>query len=287
MSCSLTSPADRQQRFVASSQTIPASDVDVAKSVLLKDIRFLQIEKHFVDPPQYNQKIALVSFIPSKTAKPDKDGFYGFMKVRGVYGTEEEANERAEYLISNVDSYHEINHVHVGRPFPVTVAEGYAAEVKKVDVKKKATQVISEDILEKKRQEKQEIEEMKRREKALIEEGNKAQRDEPVVDDFDQYITEQVKRAQLIWTYVETKKKLQQMKESIHKVSEVIQEYDTTHPDFFGNYREKYYNARKEAGLPAESEGDENSFLKFLGLDLSDALNEDDEKTVVKTNIDE
>ena len=97
-----------------------------------------------------------MSFVPSSGAKPDKDQIYGMMKVRGVYATEEEANERADFIIRNVDSYHEIFHCHVGRPFPITINDDYASSVKSIDIRKKTTELISEDILNKKRQEKEE-----------------------------------------------------------------------------------------------------------------------------------
>lgn len=269
-SSSLTAPADREGKFTPVKVVLDEEEVGRAKETLVKDLTFTQVEQHFADPTQFGQKICLVSFIPSKGARPDKDNIYGMMKVRGVYATEDEANERAEFLIRNVDSYHEIFHCHVGRPFPITTSDAFSNEVKSIDIKKKTTEIISEDILTQKRNERQQVEEIKQKEKALLEESNRAQRDEPL-DPFEVYITEQVKRAQLIWTYVETQKKMVQMKDSIAKATQAIQDADTEHPDFYEKYKERYYQARKEAGLP-EDTSNENSFIKFLGLDLSEAL---------------
>jgi hypothetical protein len=111
------------------------------------------------------------------------------------------------------------------------------------------------------------LEEMKQREKALLEESDRAQRNEPL-DDFETYITEQVKRAQLLWTYLETKKKMAQMRESIEKTSASLKEKEDANPDYFTRYKERYYQARKEAGLP--SENTDESFLKYLGVDILD-----------------
>jgi hypothetical protein len=209
-----------------------------------------------------------VSFIPAKGAKPDKDNIYGMMKIRGVFASEQEANDRAEFIIKNVDSYNEIFHTYVGRPFPITTSDIYANEIKTIDIKQKTTDVISNDILSKKKNEKQEIEQMKEREKALLEESKKAQEDSPL-DEFEQYITQQVKRAQLIWTYKETTAKLKQMKESIHKSTAIIREIESEHEDFLSKYKERYYQARKEANLKDE---DESSFLQYLGKDLEDSI---------------
>ena len=269
MTTSLTSPADRTGKFVSTRGVLSDQEVDEGVKVLSKDIRFTQVERHFADPAQFGQKITLVSFIPSKGAKPDKDNIYGMMKVRGVYATEDEANERAEFLIRNVDSYHEIFHAYVGRPFPITTSEAFSDEIKQIDIRQKTTDIISEDILTQKKNERQQIEEIKQKEKKLLEESKKAERNEPI-DDFEQYITEQVKRAQLIWTYVETTKKMEQMKESIAITSDTIKNYDDKNPDYFSRYKERYYEARKEAGIPDDSS--EDSFIKYLGMDLKDVV---------------
>lgn len=265
---SLLSPADREMikaGNVDKARLGPLDDVNVqsAMDVLNKDITFAQVDRYYADPPQINQKIVLVSFIPSNGAKPDKDNIYGMMKVRGVYATEEEANERAEFLIRNVDSYHDIYHAFVGRPFPVTTSDGFASSIKTIDIRKKTTELISEDILSKKRQEKEEMLDIQEREKKLLEESNRAKEGKPI-DSFDEYITENVKRAQLAWTFHETKKKILQMKNSFKTSTQRIQELDNENPGFVDSYREKYMEARKASGIP----DDNDSFIKYLGMDL-------------------
>ena len=126
---SLVAPADREKTDMYKPkcvQPLNPDDLPKAMEALNKDITFAQVDRYYADPQQINQKIALVSFIPSSGATPDKDNIYGMMKVRGVYGSEEEANERAEFIIRNVDSYHEVYHAFVGRPFPVTNSDGFA-----------------------------------------------------------------------------------------------------------------------------------------------------------------
>lgn len=234
---------------------------------LNQKVEFLQVDRYYADPVQMNQLIGLVSFVPSKEAIPDKDGIYGMMKVRGVYATDREANERAEFLIRNVDSFHDIYHVHVGRPFPITNSEKYSNEIKNIDIRKKTTQIISEDIVEKKRQEQKDMQEMKEREQQLLAESKRAQNDEPR-DTFEEYITENVKRAQLIWTYHETKKKMDQMRLGFQKATERIQELDDSYPLYKDQYRDKYMEARRESGIPENND----SFIQYLGLDLSISL---------------
>jgi hypothetical protein len=260
---SLLSPFDKKSQQMRLNQTFSEEEVDILKEKLNKDIRDLQIDRYYADPNQHGQNICLVSFIPSTGATPDKDNIYGMMKVRGVYATEEEANERADFIIRNVDSYHEIFHCKVGRPFPVTEDNEFASTVNSIDILKKTTELISKDILSKKKEEKEEMEGIQEREKNLLEESKKAQEGEPM-DIFDEYITMNVKRAQLLWTYKETKEKLKQMKNSYLQSIERIKEIDIEMPEFKEQYKEKYMSARRDAGIPDEK----NSFVEYLGLDI-------------------
>lgn len=262
---SLIAPSDRQPTYHQVKKLDPLSPTEVqsAFDTLNKDISFTQVDRYYADPPLLNQKVTLVSFVPAKGATPDKDNIYGMMKVRGTFATEEEANQRAEFLIRNVDSYHEIFHALVGRPFPVTTADHFASSIKSIDIRKKTTELISEDILSKKRQEKMEMEDIQDREKKLLEESKRAQEGLPI-DPFDEYITENVKRAQLVWTFHETRKKMLQMRSTFEKATVRIRELDQLHPDFVNQYEQKYMEARRASGIA----DDNDSFIKYLGLDL-------------------
>jgi hypothetical protein len=270
---SLTSPEDLKKidkTTIKCRSTIPPlseTETEIAIPVLSRteglDL-FRKVDRRYADPEIVNQKICLVSFIPSKGAVPDKDQIYGMMKVRGVFQTEDEANERAEFLIRNTDSLHEIFHAYVGRPFPVTTKTGYEKELQTIDIRKKTVDLISEDILSKKCQEKKEMEELQEKERVLLEESKRAQDGVPE-DPFEVYITNQVKRAQLLWTYRETKKKMDQMKESFQSAQTIIKELDENNPSFHADYKEKYMKARRDAGIPDSDE----SFIQYLGLDLA------------------
>jgi hypothetical protein len=269
---SLTSPEDLKKidktTIKCRSTISPLSEEETEKALpVLSRTEGLElyrsIDRRYADPEIPGQKYCLVSFIPSKGAKPDSDNIYGMMKVRGVYATEEEANERAEFIIRNTDSLHEIFHAFVGRPFPVTTKTGFENEIQTIDIRQKTVDLISQDILSKKCQEKKEMEELQDKEKILLEESKRAQEGVPE-DPFETYITNQVKRAQLLWTYRETQKKMEQMKESFKSAQILIQELDKEHPSFHNDYREKYMKARRDAGIPDSDE----SFIQYLGLDL-------------------
>ena len=78
---SLVSPSDRTNKpyQVKAVEPLPDDDVVKAMETLNKDLKFAQVDRYYADPNLPNQKIALVSFVPSKGATPDKDNIYGMM----------------------------------------------------------------------------------------------------------------------------------------------------------------------------------------------------------------
>ena len=133
---SLTSPEDRdiqnKWRPEQGAENLTEEEVSNAMFELNnKDFtdKFPRVDRTYADPPPPMQTIGLVSFTPAKGAKPNENGIYGFAKLRGNYPNTEEAEQRAEFLIRNVDSYHQIYHTYVGRPFPITASSSDIAEL--------------------------------------------------------------------------------------------------------------------------------------------------------------
>lgn len=232
--------------------------------------KFPKVERTYADPPPALQRIGLISFTPAKGAVANKNGVFGFAKLRGNYQTEIEASQRAEFLIRNVDSYHQIFHTYVGRPFPITSNSKYSAETDEIDIRKEMVSNISANIKKKKMEEQKEIEDIKQREKNLIEESKRDS-----IDPYEQYITLRVKKAQLSWNYLEHIKKMKEVKEHVIKAHFDILELEKEHPKFKENYYQKYLDARKDAGI-VDNEETRNSFVKFMvedaelpGIDFS------------------
>ena len=232
---SLSAPADRdpEKVYKPKGQIKPLEDKELSDAYDELNnntftYKFKKIERKYSDPQVNGQLIGLHSFIPSKGAVPDKDGIYGMVKFRGSFANEQEASERAEYIIGNVDSYHKIFHSFIGRPFPLTESSDFSAETSEVDLSTKTTKIVSDDIKKQKAAEKKEIEEVKEREKELLEESSREE-----LDPFEEYITLRVKKAQLTWTYIETQKKMDQMKTGIIKSRKEIKETDEKEPEFY------------------------------------------------------
>lgn len=263
----LTTPQDRDKniRFQLEQNT-PVLNNEQTKSAMkqLNKNCFPEVERRYTDPLIDLQKIGLISFVPAKGAKPNDQGIYGFAKLRGNFASENEANERAEFLVRNVDSYHQIYHTYVGRPFPLTTSSDFSKEISKVDLKKEVSQAYSEDVKKKREKEQQEMEEIKQREKELLEDVKKEEENK---DDY--YTTLRVKKAQLVWTYVETERKMQQMCGLIAKARYEIDELEAKHPELKQTYYQKYIDARKQAGLSVDKESNEQNFMRYLVEDIS------------------
>lgn len=264
---SLTAPSDfdRSQMVQATLQSVQMSDEQAAQAMRALNFRealtkFPRVEKYYSDPQIPGQTICLHSFVPSKGATPDKDGIYGMVKCRGTFTTEREADERAEFLVRNVDSYHSIYHSYVGRPFPLSRDPRFVAEVSEIDLKKKVSEAVDRDVQDKRAEERKAMREIQEREKLLRADVSKE------IDPYDRYTELQVKRAQMSWTYIETVKKLEEYKTIIMKARDDIAEMDAENIDYRDKYVDKYMKAREETGLTSDS----GTFMAYLTKDPED-----------------
>ena len=265
---SLTAPSDRdpartykpnQGHRALSEEEVVSAMAELDNKDYVK--KFIAVERRYADPVEPMQRIGLISFVPAKGATPNDKGEYGWAKLRGNYPTDGEASERAEHIIRTTDSYHQIYHTYVGRPFPLTLSSKYSAETSEVDVRKSMSESVSASILKKKKDESQEIREIENREKNLLEESKKEES-----DPIEQYTTLRVKKAQITWTYLETKKKLEEMRDIIVKTRAEIEEMEKEDETHAQNYFKKYCDARSDSGL-SNSEN-QNTFMKFLVEDV-------------------
>lgn len=224
--------------------------------------KFPRVDRTYADPILSMQLYGLISFTPAKGATPNENGVYGFAKLRGNFASEIEASQRAEFLIKNVDSYHQIYHTYVGRPFPITNSSKYSAETTEVDIRKQTAESVSQNVREKRLDEEKEIREIKQREEKLLEETKREE-----IDTYDDYITQKVKLAQLSFTYLEHQKKMAEVKGIIITTRELIKKLDDEFPDYKTSYYEKYMQARRDAGITETSDDLNANFLKFLVQD--------------------
>ena len=127
--------------------------------------------------------------------------FTVFAKLRGNFATEIEANQRAEFIIKNVDSFHQIFHPYVGRPFPLTQSDKFSNVVEEINIKEAIQKSFSKDIKNKEKKDRKDKQEILDREQKLMEETKRE--DE---DPYEHYTILKNKKAQLTWTFFGTQK---------------------------------------------------------------------------------
>tara|TARA_B110000008_G_C16864934_1_gene522278 strand:+ start:232 stop:1056 length:825 start_codon:yes stop_codon:yes gene_type:complete len=266
---SLTCPEDRDHKKgwrPSKKPPLAESELNEAMNVL-NDISFVEkfsrVDRAFCDPALPMQNISLFSFTPAKGATPNESGVFGFGKVRGTFNLPQEAEERAEFIIRNVDSTHQVFHTYTGRPFPITNSSKYSAETSEIDIRKEMTKATSNNVKERRQTDEQTVREIKDREEQLITESKQ---DPENADPYDEYITLKVKKAQLSWTYLEHKKKMAEILPIIVKTRDRLAELDIQDPEFQEKYYEKYMKARKEAGL--SDDASKENFIQFLVDDV-------------------
>jgi hypothetical protein len=263
---SLTTPDDRdKENRWKPDQFVEPLSIEETKEAIAElnnntiTSKFSRVDRTYADPAVPLQNISLFSFMPAKGATPNANGVFGFAKIRGSYASEMEANQRAEYIIRNVDSYNQIFHTYVGRPFPITVDSKYSAETQEIDIRKEMAKTVSENIKEKKEDEHKTMQEIKQKEEELLADSKKE-----TEDPYDEYITQRVKCAQLSFTYLEHQKKMAEIKNIIIKTRDRIKEMDVEYPEFKESYYQKYMDARYKAGIKESKEDTQANFIKYL-----------------------
>jgi hypothetical protein len=259
---SLTSPSDLTKKFKPGKEYhLNEEECEHAFKELNNDSfvqRYPKTDRTYADPIIPLQTYGLISFIPSTGSKPDKNGIYGFAKIRGNFGTDTEANQKAEELIKKVDSFHKIFHTYVGRPFPITTISDFSEEKCEVNIKEESVKVIKND-------QKTHKEDIKDQEKELEERSEKLLSSvKEEISDFDKYITEKVKNAQLFDRFIKHLNALKEIKYILISNEENIKNAEIENPEFIDKCLERYKEAREETGINNDSDAIQNSFMKFM-----------------------
>jgi FtsZ-interacting cell division protein ZipA len=124
--------------------------------------------------------------------------------------------------------------------------------------------VYADHVRKERDREQKDIEEIKEREKNLLEDVQKTEE-----DPLERYTVLKTKKAQLTWTYLETEKKMEQMRTLIAKARKELEEIDEKHPDAKDKFYEKYVEARRQANLPTDRDVLQNSFMRFMVEDVT------------------
>ena len=236
----------------------PSLEKDVSTSCYLRD------RKTRTDPEVLGQTIGLVSFIPSKDARPDSEGSFGVMKLRGNFQTASEAEKWCQMLIRDYDSYSVNQFLFVGREYPLMATNSIYASVDKdeklKDVISKVVKVYLKDIAEKR--EKDEKDMLERQSKLSLNKEQKRVTPDKEEDktSIEYYTLLNVKRAYNMGQFNESDLTLKKSQMVIENTQKEILEMETKFADFKKEYLDRFIEAVKKAGTPEESD----SFIKFM-----------------------
>lgn len=221
-------------------------------------LKYPKVQRLRTDPPcPGNQVYSLHTFVPASGAKPDKDGIYGVMKIRGTFPNEEQANQWCEKIIREVDSYNEIFVGYVGKEFPLTTLDKFA-KVDEINLREEMNNIAKEEVKKKREQEEQEKQSIENRRKALLEESRDVK--EKSLDPLDFYTTMCIKRASLRSTQEDLEKKKKEIDHLLKEHSKTIHKLDDENPTFCKMFKERYMKSIKDIGGDEKS----NPLVKYL-----------------------
>lgn len=228
-----------------SNEQVDQAKRDLINTDFLK-LSFPKVVRTRKDPSIAQQNYYVMTFVPSKGARPDADGCFGVMKQRGNFPTPKEAEEWCEVLIRGTDSYNENVIGYVGCDFPLTMDPKYCLSTKEVDVRTKMDTVARDSIRSQRENDKKEMEEIQDRRRQLL--ADTSEEKETAIDDLDYYVTLRVKRANIRMMQEECTKKMKECAKILTKTTSEINKMDEDHPQFVKEYTAKYRSALDAIG---------------------------------------
>lgn len=203
-----------------------------ARNLLLTKRPSFKISTTYLDPGA-GKKFCVINFIPSKESTPDSSGIYGYIKVRAVENTEEEAEKTSTRLIMQVDQFAPNIITEMGRPLPLfRTAEEYEKILPEESVKlvnEKYSKARSNFIKTQKENEQAAQKELEDRRAAL-------QVDEDIEDDLYSYSMSISKIISWIGTARDIARAHKELLEKIAGAKDKIKAATTATPEFANKY---------------------------------------------------
>jgi hypothetical protein len=226
---------------------------------------YVRSDRRFNDPQIRGQNYAIFSFNPSKDAKPDSDGIYGFIKVRGAFNRLEEAEEKSKELIQYF-SANQIFVCEVGSPTPLHHRLNDRENVIEVDdAKRDAESLKYQDLVKNQTiKEKKEIEEIKKKVEYLKEDVTKDPKDK---EPLQMYLELNQKRATGAYLYTQHKEKLEEMKNIVLKSRQQIADMDKEYPNLKDEYMDHYRKTCEECGINKAEDNMALMIKQYFGED--------------------
>lgn len=282
--CILELPASNGAR-----NPLTDEEVSVAKKELI-DINFIMSKygrerKFRNDSAVVGQSIGVITFKPSKGAKPDKRGCFGVVKVRGNYPNTSEADKRCDVLLTE-DENCDIDMPLVGKEFPLMLNnELYTYSVRDVDTKQIITDTTTSLMREKEEKDEKEKKAMFEKQKQLLDGSNEEEK-ENTLTDYALYEQLRTKKANNLYVIEKCKNNLVKCQENIDNSLKEISEIDSKFPSYKNDYIRNYIDEIKQVGIdPKQMEIIKYMFTENLSQEIKEEINPT--KINLTSNVDE
>jgi hypothetical protein len=231
-------------------------------------LQFPRQRKFRVDPLIPGQSIGIVSFIPSPGSRPDKQGCYGVVKLRGNFQDQMEAERYGAMLMRKYDAYAEYDLVRVGQEFPLMIDNSvYTAETREINIKAIVDDVSLSYIRKKKQQERQDREEVEERARRLVNADNEEEKQTTGGEDLEYYTMLRTKKAHCQHVIDEAKRRAVEAEEALVKINKEVAELDERFPTYKKDYIAQYDRALKSIGADATK----NPLIQYMKKDAEEA----------------
>lgn len=246
------------------SKPLKGEELEYAFEDLFVD-KYLKVDRKYNDAEINGQTYSLYSFTPSSTAKPDENGLYGFIKIRGSFSRLEEAEEKSKELIQ----YFSANKIFVcktGTPVPLQDKLNNVENIVEIEDAHKDNECVRFQELAKEQglKEKQAIEEIKQREEELKRDVKQDPNDKKPLQIYLEHIH---KRATCAYLYTQHKQKLEETKNIIIATRKKIADMDIEYPNLQKEYMDHYRESCKRNGID-KAEDEMALYIKnFVGND--------------------
>ena len=235
-----------------SRQSLTDEEVKSIKKELIKIdfimTKYARERKFRVDSQVVGQNFGIISFKPSRGAKPDKRGCFGVIKLRGNYASTAEADKRSDQLISEDDNL-DIDMPFIGREFPLMLNnEVYTHSIRDVDTNKTITDSTSNLLKEKEEKDAKEKKKLVDQQRKLFDNTNEEEK-ETTRTEYDLYVQMRTKKASNLHVIDKCKVNIVKCKDNISVAERDIKEMDEKYPSYRNEYIRNYIREIKQVGI--------------------------------------
>ena len=227
------------------------------------------------DPPIPGQCFSLISFMLFKEPHKLRNGspIYGYLKTRGNWATNSQAQFEASKIIREVDSKYTIFVAKTGAWVPISEESAFVKEILDIKIKGNEFSIRDEVVKEKEAKQRQIQREIREREEEL-KQGD-------IYDDklsLTYYSMRRVTELRLMESRDKQIRNIDSTKINLMKVQKELKLLERNYPEYIDQWIDRYNKERSGAGIPnynpsEEQEHEHKKAMDILKIEISDEEN--------------